>query len=142
MRAHASRSGPTPRLTPRPRPRLLLPTAPRPSADPRAKQYSGARLANSALALRYKFDLAWRSPTYASAASAGSGRSGRAASGGGGGGGSRVARAVVQLADVSSLELRPPWNYRLDLQAPSPPPHLPPHPPHLVRFRVRVGLGP
>ena len=125
------------RLTHPPHAPAYLP-APR-CADPRAKQYVGARLANSALALRYKFDLTWRSPTYDSAASAGSGGGGASGGsggggGGGGGGGSRVASAVVQLTGVSSLELRPPWNYRLDLQAsvaPGPPsaqPHT--HPLH------------
>ena len=122
------------RLTHPPHAPAYLP-APR-CADPRAKQYVGARLANSALALRYKFDLTWRSPTYDSAASAGSGGGGASggSGGGGGGGGSRVASAVVQLTGVSSLEIRPPWNYRLDLQAsvaPGPPsaqPHT--HPLH------------
>ena len=154
--------------------------APRPvprRTDPRAKQYVGARLANSALALRYKFDLTWRSPAYDSAASGGGGGGG-ASGGGGGGGGSytqlrrgattplTVASAVVQLTGVSSLAIRPPWNYRLDLQA-SAAPGLPsaqthtqtPHPrmpaaPHTgakqltaqllraARRRLRVGLSP
>jgi hypothetical protein len=122
---------------------------PRPTPpDPRAKQFVGARLANSALALRYKFDLPWRSPTYDSAASASSGggdASGDSGGNGSGVGGSRVASAVVQLTGVSSLELRAPWNYRLDLQAsvaPGPPSaqsHTHPlHPPTPAALRTGV----
>lgn len=72
---------------------------------PPLKQPCGMRLGNSALALNYGRDVAWRSPSYAGATAAMIPASG---------GGNRPARATVtvELADASDagLELRDPYN--------------------------------
>ena len=68
---------------------------------PAAKQYTSVRLARSALALHYKKDIAWRSPTYKSAQPQPSTAEGKTAS------------LVVTLNDVGSagLKIIHPYNY-------------------------------
>ena len=69
---------------------------------PAAKQYTSVRLARSALALHYKKDIAWRSPTYKSAQPQPSTAE------------SKTASLVVTLNDVGSggLKIIHPYNYQ------------------------------